>query len=136
MTIDKLFFNNTLKHPLNSYFDENEDYMDATEYHIYHYVNQIETFILNYGYNNQICSISKNDSILDIENHIRNFLVNNADAWNHLEILGTLDNLENNLVYACCYEPYGDELLYIENKNNKLFFFNIFDKKKIKINFF
>lgn len=100
-----------------------DDYMDAEEYYIFQYINQIESFINNYGYINEIGSLKENSNIEEIENVVKDFLMKNANAWNHLEIFGTLKDFPDKKVYVCCYEPYGEELLCVEEKSNKLFFF-------------
>ena len=108
---------------LNINYKDDNDYMDAEEYYIFQYINQIESFIDNYGYTTEISSIKENSNIEDIENIVRDFLIKNANAWNHLEIFGTLKDYPNKKIYVCCYEPYGEELLCVEEKSNKLFFF-------------
>ena len=128
---NKIFYQDSIKPSLERQFAkllhiESEDYsnyMDADEYYIFQYINQIESFIENYGYTKEIISIKENSTIEDIENFIKDFLIKNANAWNHLEILGTLKDYPNKKIYVCCYEPYGEELLCIEEKSNKLFFF-------------
>lgn len=129
---NELFYRESIKPSIDRHLEElfkedKNDYMDADEYYILQYINQIESFIAEYGYDREICTISENSSIEDIEKSIRLFLVDKANAWNHLELLGELINLPNK-VYICCYEPYGEEVIYIENRNNKLFFFNTVDK--------
>lgn len=127
----KIFYQGCIKPSVERQFeklfnedsDDYDDYMDASEYYIFQYINQIEDFIKNYGYTKQIGSIEKNSTIEDIENVIKDFLMKNANAWNHLEILGTLKDYPDKKVYVCCYEPYGEELLCVEEKSNKLFFF-------------
>lgn len=101
-----------------------EDYNDSAEYHISQYIESIENFISNYGYDRAICNLNNNHSISEIEELICNFLMREASAWNHLEIYGTLKNYPNRTIYACCYEPYGDELICIEVKDDKLYFFD------------
>lgn len=121
------FFNKiTITDEMNEY--EN-DYMDACEEYIFKYINQIESFINNYGYTKEICSIEESSNIDEIEIILRKFLVENANGWNHLEIFGTLKDYPNKKVYVCCYEPYGEEVFCIEEKNHKLFFFDISNYK-------
>lgn len=120
-----IFFNKiTITDEMNEY--EN-DYMDASEYYIFQYINQIESFINNYGYTKEIASLKENFNVEDIETTIRKFLVENASGWNHLEIFGTLKDYPTKKVYICCYEPYGEEVFCIEERDNKLFFFDISD---------
>lgn len=106
-----------------------DDYMDADEHYISQYIQQIESFINSYGYDKEICSIKDNSSIKEIEDNIRNFLMKEANAWNHLEIIGTLNDFSDREIYVCCYEPYGEELICVEEKNNSLFFFKTPDYK-------
>ena len=101
-----------------------EDYYDSAEYHIAQYIESIENFIFNYGYDKAICSFNTNSSISEIERLICNFLMKKASAWNHLEIYGTLKGYPDRIIYVCCYEPYGDELICVEVKDNKLYFFD------------
>lgn len=103
---------------------DNYDYNDHYEETIFNYIKQVESFIDNYGYDKEICFVEKDSSIEKLEYLIKDFLILNANTWNHLEILGTLKGYPNKTIYVCCYEPYGEEVLCIENKNNKLFFFN------------
>lgn len=122
-----IFFNkSTTTDEMNEY---DNDYMDACEEYIFKYINQIESFINNYGYKKEIVSLKENFNVEDIETTIRKFLVENANGWNHLEIFGTLKDFPDKKVYVCCYEPYGEEVFCVEEKDNKLFFFNISNYK-------
>lgn len=121
------FFDDFIKN--NEINESKDDYMDASEYYIFQYTNQIESFINNYGYTKEICSIEEHFNIEDIENIIREFLVKNANSWNHLEIFGTLKDYPAKKVYICCYEPYGEEVFCVEERENKLFFFDISNYK-------
>lgn len=129
-----------MEHYLEDLKDNYNNYNDSAEEYIFDYINHIETFIQEYGYNKIIATVSENSSIKDIEDTVRNFLISKANSWNHLEIFGTLKKYPDKDIYVCCYEPYGEEVLCIENKSNSLFFFDISDYKngikKSDINFF
>ena len=110
---------------LNKEYIEESHYNDSSEEYIFNYIEHIENFISNYGYNKRIGSINSDSTVSDIEDKIRNFLILNANAWNHLDIFGTLKEYSDREIYVCCYEPYGEEVLCVENISNELFFFDI-----------
>lgn len=101
----------------------NKTHNDTDEYYISQYINKIENFIFNYGFDKPICFVGDNIKLSIIENSIRDFLIKEVSAWNHLEIYGTLKEFKNRTIYVCCYEPYGEELICVEHKNNNLYFF-------------
>lgn len=103
---------------------DNNDFNDREEDYIFNYIKQIRSFIDNYGYDKKITTIKDDSTIIEIEDSIRVFLIENANAWNHLEIFGELKGYPDRTIYACCYEPYGEELICVENINNELFFFD------------
>ena len=100
-------------------------YNDSAEEYIFNYIKHIENFISDYGYDKKIGDISNDSSLSDIEDVIRKFLILNANAWNHLDIFGTLKEYADREIYVCCYEPYGEEVICVENISNELFFFDI-----------
>lgn len=111
---------------LNNIKEDTDDrhYMDSCEEYILGYINNIENFIKNYGYNNPIGYISNSNNINQIESNLLEFFKRNNNRLDYLEILGTLKVLSNKMVYVCCYEAYGDEVFCIEVKNNNIFFFD------------
>ena len=97
--------------------------VDAAEYTISLYVEDMERFINEYGFEKEIISIKDNDTISDIEIKLLKFLKYNSKGLDFMEILGTLKGLDS-IVYVCCYEPYGDEVFCVEYKNDGLYFYD------------
>ena len=96
-------------------------FYDKEENNIQEYIQNIEEFLNSFDKKNPISTESvRGKKIEFIANIIKDFLVNQASALNYLEIFGTLD-IHDRTIYVCCYEPYGDELFYIEDKNGLLY---------------
>ena len=75
--------------------------VDAAEYTISLYVEDMERFINEYGFEKEIISIKDNDTISDIEIKLLKFLKDNSKGLDFMEILGTLKGLDS-IVYVCC----------------------------------
>lgn len=103
--------------------------VDAAEYRLNFYIEDMERFIDEYGYKKEIAIVNKDTSIVDLENILLKFLKENSKGLDFMEILGTLKDFEDSEVYVCCYEPYGDEIFCVELKDEKVFFFNTKDYK-------
>lgn len=100
-------------------------YEDNSEYRVFQYIKKIESFISSYGYENKICNFNKeNNSLSDIALSIKEFLVKEIGAQDYLEVYGTLKDVQDRTIYVCCYEPYGDELIFVEHIGKKLYFFD------------